>query len=416
MVNITSPLQVPKLHKFKGELTTSPKSTSGHRALYKRARSKCIGLPFVTALTDYAKHNGSHLEKAYRDSIYCCHTAHQEEDGGIKGSYCGRRWCIVCNRIRTAKQIENYMPSLSEWEAPQFITLTRRSVDTGAIAGCIDDSLRVLSAIKDAMRKHRTAPLKLEAVRKMEITYHWNHTGQYFHVHFHFIVRTEEMGRRLIQGWLDRLGEDAMLQGQDARPVDSGALMEMFKYATKLAVKDKDGKNRPVPPEALDAIFRALYRRRTLQPVGFRLKKPEVEEDAPLDVEGKTAAWKRLGEEVLWEWDQDVADWIDQATGEALTGHRKPVEDEQEAPEGQSLPPCPDRDFLDTLETTSEHQPEKGQKCDKKEGKSLVLVRSNHQLEAFNRQQARIVQRHSRESTKSRLSQVRAMTNKSGFY
>lgn len=326
-------------------------STEGQAALFRRARAKYLALPLAAALSEYGKQTESHLEEAYRDSVYCTTNVVQEADGTVQSHYCGRRWCLVCNRIRMAKQIDTYLPSLSEWEHSYFVTLTRSTVTEEELPQAIDDNFRVLTQIKDVMRKHPTSPMKLEAVRKLEVTSRTYRSGETkYHPHMHLIVRTEAQAQALLQGWLDRWGDKAKLQGQDIRPVDAGAWVEVFKYATKLVAKDRNGNGVPVPPEQLDVIFRSLYRRRTLQPIGFRLKKPEVDEEAPLDLEGNVKAWKRMGEAVLWAWEQDVADWVDHQTGECLTGHTPP----------ETLDPA--GVFLDTLETTSEipsKQPEK---------------------------------------------------------
>ena len=321
----------------------------GKRSLYNRAKSKWLSYPIATALTQYAKENGFELEQAYRDTVYCADNVVQHEDGSLRGHYCGRRWCMVCNRIRMAKTIEAYMPSIDHFEDAHFVTLTRRAVPAGEITQAIDENLRVFNLIVKAMRYHRTDPVKLEAVRKLEITY--NESKATYHIHYHVVVRSYAMGKRLLSGWLSRMGDKAVRQAQDIRPVTEGALVELFKYATKLVTKAKDGRGRFVPVDALDNIFTALHGRRTLQPVGFKLKRVLKDEEAPLDVEGRTEAWKRIGEAVLWQWEQEIADWIDYETGETLTDYRPPEALEQ--PENDTDQGA----ALDTLEITLQHEP-----------------------------------------------------------
>ena len=71
--------------------------------LQKRARTKSFSLPLATALTDLR----SPLEKSYRSTIYCNRSITQV-DGRMVSKYCGQRWCLTCNRIRTARAVESY--------------------------------------------------------------------------------------------------------------------------------------------------------------------------------------------------------------------------------------------------------------------------------------------------------------------
>jgi len=73
--------------------------------LLKRARAKYFSTPLAINLAKLR----SPLEKSYRNTVYCSATLSQE-DGKIVGSYCGNRWCMVCNRIRTARAIHRYLP------------------------------------------------------------------------------------------------------------------------------------------------------------------------------------------------------------------------------------------------------------------------------------------------------------------
>ncbi|MBA7541564.1 hypothetical protein ES705_33880 [subsurface metagenome] len=65
---------------------------------------------------------------------------------------------------------------------------------------------------------------------------------------------------------------------------------------------------------ALDTIFKALYRKRTYQGFGIRLKVNE-------DVSGlKSEVFEEIMSDIeVWKWDQDNSDWIS-TYGELLTG------------------------------------------------------------------------------------------------
>jgi len=61
---------------------------------------------------------------------------------------------------------------------------------------------------------------------------------------------------------------DADRSAQDIRPSDDNSMIELFKYTTKIITgKDITRKGNAVElnvnPEALDVIFRAMYKRRS---------------------------------------------------------------------------------------------------------------------------------------------------------
>jgi hypothetical protein len=70
----------------------------------------------------------------------------------------------------------------------------------------------------------------------------------------------------------------------------------------------------------LDTIFQAMRGRRVWQPVGFTLPKDVADsiEGEELEVSG-TQAFKRKEDDVYWEWDQGLNDWLDRETGELLS-------------------------------------------------------------------------------------------------
>jgi len=99
--------------------------------------------------------------------------------------------------------------------------------------------------------------------------------------------------------------------------------MEMFKYFTKLVAKKAEG-TAPrsfAPAAALDVVFRAMKGRRVYQPMGFRVAKDNLNESEEIGAVGDTPSPVRHGEAIIWEWRQNLHDWIDFETGEALSGY-----------------------------------------------------------------------------------------------
>lgn len=288
--------------------------------LVARARSKYHGFPFMVALAELR----SDLEKSYRNSIYCVSLIEQN-DGKLETHYCGNRWCTVCNRIRMGKNINQYVPPIESFGDPYFVTLTVRACGGDDLSARIDAMHDADKRVRDALRKHRTAKLKVKGLRKLEANAN-PLTGTY-NPHFHYVADGRETAERLIEGWLKRWPDDAVSDAQDMRPCDERGIVELLKYATKLVTKGKDGRKYPVPPAMLDTIFRALRRRHTIRPIGFRVAKL-VDEEGPLELEQGTYALQRIEEKILWEWDQDFHDWVDKSTGDVLTGY-EPNEDER---------------------------------------------------------------------------------------
>lgn len=289
----------------------------------RRARSKYIGLPFVVALAEL----GTELEQSYRNSIYCA-SLYVQEAGSLSSHYCGNRWCVVCNRIRMGKYINQYKPVIDGWDKPYFVTLTIKACTAERLPATIDAMMDADRRCRDSLRKHRTAPLKVVGLRKLECNA--NPGAGTYNPHFHYIVESREMAERMREAWLKQFPNRTRGAAQDVIPCNDGSIVELLKYATKLTVKQKDGRY-AVPPAMLDTIFRALRGRRTIQPIGFRVPKQESEE-GPLELDASIPALSRRDEAVLWHWVQEMADWVDLRTGEVLSGY-VPSEDERDMAE-----------------------------------------------------------------------------------
>ena len=276
--------------------------------LKRRARAKYFTTPLAIQLAMLR----SSLENSYRNTAYCSGTLNQH-DGRITGTYCGNRWCMVCNRIRTARAILRYLPTVESWPDKHLVMLTVKNVTEATLPHAISEMIQVFQATELAMR--RTDRAKLIALRKLECTYNYR-TGEY-HPHFHVIVASEQSARLLVLRWLARHQGRADIKGQDIRRCDNGTAMEVFKYFTKMVAK-----TRIVPPAILAVIFQSMKGHRVYQPVGFTIPRNVSDESAESIAPVKaTEAPTRPGERISWEWCQSLADWVDLATGECLTGY-----------------------------------------------------------------------------------------------
>lgn len=256
------------------------------------------------------------LYKAYVRSRDCA-AALVQEDGKLTGRYCGNRWCLICNRIRTAKLRTAYAPILSEWEQPYFVTLTVPNVLAAQLNATVRNMQKVLRSCVHAIR--RTDRLEWQAVRKVEVTY--NERRGDFHPHYHLVVRNEAAARVLVKRWLERYpGTNAA--AQDVRAADPRNVMaELFKYLTKMVQKSKRGDVSSMPAWALDTIFKALRGLRTIQPMGFKVAaavEDVTDDDAALELTSTVAA--AIGN-AYWTWHDELTDWVNEMTGELLTGY-----------------------------------------------------------------------------------------------
>lgn len=288
----------------------------------KRAKRKNVTKPLVTRLTDYAKVNGSHLEKSYRNSIYCSDKVIQE-DSRLRSHYCKNRCCLVCEAIKTAKYIHMYGPEILSWDVPMFVTQTLRTVTAEELSG----RLKHMQSEWDLVRRYsRRKGIETKAIRKLEITY--NTKTKRYHPHYHFITSSLDFAEFIISNHLDRHRESASPSAQDIRPADKRSMVELFKYATKPVSSKRSGERQSVPLHALDTIYRSLYRKNVITKVGFKVEK-EIDVEELEDLRGGVA-FKSIETDIIWEWEQACSDWIDKSTGEVLSGYN-PDEEESGA-------------------------------------------------------------------------------------
>ena len=141
--------QLRKITKAKASYAPIPKAyTTKQQRLQNRARSKAITCSVVFKLTPLQ----SPLNKSYWSTYHCSNTILQ--DGRkMRSKYCNQRWCLVCNRIRTAKLMHGYLPSIDAMKDPQFVTLTRPNVKGSYLRATFGTMQSTFAQCKDALRK-----------------------------------------------------------------------------------------------------------------------------------------------------------------------------------------------------------------------------------------------------------------------
>ncbi len=278
------------------------------KILQKKAFTKYLTNGIVNQLR---KIKGSPLRQSYLNTYYC-NTMLYEHDGKLIGRYCKNRWCLVCNRIKIAHLINGYEAELKGLKSPYFVTLTCKTIEADELVNRITEMIEQFVRIKDVARKEK---LRLVGIRKLECTARPNNK---YHPHFHLIIDGKKNAEFVVTQWLKRWKGYAEPKAQDIRKADKNSLVELFKYFTKLITKregkdlfNKREKRTIVHADKLDAIFKAMQGRRVYQPFGL---KKQVDEDNTNEIATISAQYKGQ----VYKWID--SDWIDDKTGECLTG------------------------------------------------------------------------------------------------
>lgn len=284
--------------------------------LLKRAKAKFLTVGIVKKLVDISD---TPLKKGYWNTYHCAEVLEKNGDK-VTTHYCKNRWCLVCNRIRTAKLIKQYKPLLDLWGQEQyFITLTIPNVPAEQLSEAMREMQKVFTGIlsksKQRVYNANSDAVRLEGLRKLECTY--NPVRNDYHPHYHCIVHGFVAAKFILDEWLRRF-PNANASAQDIRRGDAHSAMELFKYFTKLiSGKSKTTKNRSIHPTSLDHIFRAIKGKQIFRAFGVKI--PKVDEDLPDDE--VDSLLENVDSSMLFSWEQEFGDWISQETGELLTGY-----------------------------------------------------------------------------------------------
>ena len=274
--------------------------------LVKRQYAKYISKGISLSMMYY--NEDSKLYKSYKNTSYCAEMLAIDENGKLITTYCKNRWCLVCNRIKTARLINNYLPQLQELCNPVFVTLTLPTVPIEQLADRIKEmetNWRQMYKLTSKARYKKNYP-SFRGIRKAECTIRPN--GLY-HYHFHLIVENWAVGEWVISQWLKRFPQ-ASPKAQDIRLADEFSHRELFKYAFKSEVKANDMEN----AKRYDAVFNILRGKRTIQAFGGIRAIEEDFEDDDLNADIVLGEYANR----IFKWVE--SDWYDKDTGEALIG------------------------------------------------------------------------------------------------
>lgn len=269
----------------------------GSLTLNKRAAAKYYTEHYLPALIEL----NSPLRYSYQLSLECASQLIHVEDK-LTSKYCKNRWCVVCNRIRTAGLINDYLPQIKAMKEKYFVTLTVRNCE----AYQLKDYLKLYNLFWKQFyeiyrnRNKRTGN-KLQAIKKIECTY--NSQQDTYHPHLHAIIQGKETAELLKKCWIVFCANMEKIEPNfvtleylnKIKPCNSRTVKELFKYFTKFAVKT--GKKTKVVNHtqlgtvtkyrheqafyvhAMDTMFTALKGMRVFESCGIKKSKAEGKEN-----------------------------------------------------------------------------------------------------------------------------------------
>lgn len=249
----------------------------------KRARAKFLTLAFVRPLSEI---EDSTCRSGYINTLDCATTV-RVHDGKATSHYCKNRWCLVCNRIRCAVLLNQYLPQLQVMTEPMHLVLTNTN--------CAGDELReqiarFLAWWRVNYKRAKKRKLHLYGLKKFECTY--NPLADTYHPHYHIAIDGRNNAEFFLKQWLSywqhsRHPADAL--ANKIFPIDGAAgFLEFFKYFTKVVTKiktERDGPDIDAAPditagifiEPLNVIMQAMKGRRVFEAFGMKAIKNEDE-------------------------------------------------------------------------------------------------------------------------------------------
>lgn len=301
-------------------------NASTYETLQKRACSKYYTNKIIMPLIAL----DNERKKAYLNTKFCVSKLTQDRDGKVTSEYCKNRWCITCNRIRTAILHNTHKSSLESVKT-MFVTLTSDLTNTCFTkVDLIDAYDLMIYNFNLAWRRMKRKYGKLKCIRKFEVT--WKDYRGTFHPHFHIIIENNsDEAEFLVKQWLELMPK-ANADSQNIGITSENTFSEMFKYLCKMWTT-KENKNTgkvnvflPYPVQKMDDIFAALKGRRVIQT--FNLIKKKIEDFDDFEVEKATVFLDEIRDDfITWDWEQELKTWVDYSTGELRTEWRDFIEE-----------------------------------------------------------------------------------------
>ncbi len=294
--------------------------------LKAKAKKKMITQKLMLGLIDIGKQKmDEDLVKSFWNTYHCQDNiiTHKKR---TYGKYCKNRYCIICLGIRKAKLINNYLPVISKWDDPKFVTITIRSVPAKRLPIIMKAMNRAFRKIKERNRKRfsRGKGVKLIGIKSLECNF--NPKRRTYNPHFHVIVPNMTIAKQLVTDWLIiwTIKHNKSL-GQDIKDVNNveGSLIEIIKYSTKVFT-DPDPNNKKEKNASPKVYMKAMYN------IITAMKGERIFDRFGLNMQKKDNESKGLVREVTeydsWVYDPENADWFSEQTGQVFAHYTPDIE------------------------------------------------------------------------------------------
>lgn len=309
-----------KKKKVKPPKTVWGKGTDGTNTerMQRRAERKMKTYKLMPALADVARARDEQERETAYWNTYHCQRRVIESNNRLYGDYCKNRFCPICSAIRKADIIKRYMPVITTWKQPYFVTLTAKAVKAGALKERIYRMLRSFDKMIACCKKRyqRGTGIKLVGIKSIECNF--NPITQTYNPHFHLMVESREAAEIIVKEWLKRCGKKhANPKAQDIQPVydKEKALVEIVKYSTKVITDPTMQKRRKmidgkIYVKALHNIIGSMEGHRVFDRFGFNLPKKEK-----VVIKNEVTNYNELIFSSVY------FDWVNRETKDYLTGY-----------------------------------------------------------------------------------------------
>lgn len=297
---------------------------SDRKAWKGRAKRKKVSQALSVRLVAEVEKKGEPERKSEYWNMFHCQSKLTVQGGRSYGKYCKNRFCPLCNSIRKAEIINRYLPVISKWEDPHFVTLTQKAVPAEKLALWFSGVHKAFRQIRETCKKRHqrgTGP-QFMGIKSLECNF--NPKRKSYNPHLHLIVPNKAMADLLIKEWqkkwTDRFTSPFAQHSRPIKNVETD-LLETIKYGSKIFT-DFDARNKGVLPKkiyvaALDNIYRAMKPYRIFERFGFNLPKAT-----------KTGKMNVVPGHLCKDFHYaiEISDWLNVKTGDELTGYTSTAE------------------------------------------------------------------------------------------
>lgn len=257
-------------------MTKDTKKYTNQQRLNKLASLKASSK--TTSIRMLSKNPDSNRYKSYLNSYFCSEMQESLKTNIMQTYKCRQRWCVLCNKQRTAILMLKYCEALKQLNDVHFVTLTARIVNEKQLKPRLTEMQKIWRKITNYAQKDK---IQLNGIRKTECVIAKNHPDKY-HPHYHIIIEGKQNAEYIKKQWLKKW--------QNAYKTDRGIIsikaqsvlksygniensaLEIFKYLTPMAHQHKTKKGLTTykhdNPKMLDVIYNALHNSRSIQPFG----------------------------------------------------------------------------------------------------------------------------------------------------